>query len=243
MNTSNPCSIPVHCIAETEDFAVIWKPPRMHCAPVRQSSGSTLLEWYASHNPAMMELSGRKKGEGGLLHRLDFETQGLVLCAKNQPALDNLLDQQKQGNFIKEYSAVCHAPCNHAVIESFFQPFGPGRKMVRAVTVDCKNKKHIASDQGGYYRTEVIDGTALNNHFLHTLRLKRGFRHQIRCHLAWIGCPVVNDPLYGTGTIDGFLGLCATGLFFNDPSTGKPAEYHIESPYKNLPLEMPPEMP
>jgi len=241
---------------ETEDFAVVYKPPRMHSVPLKDSGGDTLLEWYAAVFPPVMELSNR---EGGMLHRLDFETQGLVLFAKNQSSLDHLLKLQDEGNFIKEYSAVCHKnsalpssfptpPFNFSLaefsgrtecaVESFFRPFGPGRKQVRPVTDDCgKVKKiaryEIAQDQGGCYRTEIINVTE-DEYYTFTIRLKRGFRHQIRCHLAWIGCPVLNDPLYGQRPASGFLALRSNGLMFTDPRGGKPREYRTE------PLEIPP---
>jgi len=219
---------------ETNDFAVVYKPPRMHSAPLPKGGGDTLVDWY---------------GEGDLLHRLDFETHGLVLFAKNQPSLDFLLTQQEQGNFIKEYSAICQksdaAPASFppppftvspelagTAIESFFRPFGPGRKQVRPV-IDDNAKKEIAKDHGGYYRTEivnVIDKIADNGYYIFTIRLTRGFRHQIRCHLAWIGCPVVNDPVYGEQPVtDDFLALRSHALSFPDPASGKQREYRIEA--------------
>jgi len=234
---------------ETGDFAVVYKPPRMHSAPLQNGVGDTLVDWYAAQFPPVGDLSGRKGGEGGLLHRLDFETHGLVLFAKNQPSLDFLLTQQEQGNFIKEYSAICQKsaaplvsfpPPPFAVspiiagvaIESFFRPFGPGRKQVRPVT-DDNAKKEIAKDRGNYYRTEivnVIDKIADNGHYAFTVKLRRGFRHQIRCHLAWIGCPVVNDPIYGDQPVtDGFLALRSHALFFPDPASGERREYRIEA--------------
>jgi 23S rRNA pseudouridine1911/1915/1917 synthase len=237
---------PVIC-HETEDFAIVFKPPRMHCAPPRQdgkeNNSETLLDWYARIFPPIMELSGRKEGEGGLLHRLDFETQGLVLLAKNQQSLENLLNQQKQGTLIKEYSAICQkceprgfevSPITSLqpplVIESYFRPYGPGRKQVRPVTEEKLKRKEIAKDTGAYYKTEVIGVEkkhidSLEELYLFTVRLRRGFRHQIRCHLAWIGFPVLNDPLYGKGDGSGFLALRAAGLFFADPKSGGPIEF------------------
>jgi 23S rRNA pseudouridine1911/1915/1917 synthase len=222
---------------ETDDFAVVYKPSRMHSAPLRNGGGDTLVDWY---------------GKGSLLHRLDFETHGLVLFAKTQQSLDFLLTQQEQGNFVKEYSAICQKstaalasfpppPCRlrlavspelaGTAIESFFRPFGPGRKQVRPV-VDDNAKKEIAKDHGGYYYTEIvniIDNITDNGCYVFTVRLKRGFRHQIRCHLAWIGCPVLNDPIYGNQPpTDGFLALRSHALFFPDPATGKQREYRIE---------------
>ena len=257
-------------VAETDDFAVVFKPPRMHCAPNKHNNGDTLLDWYAAIFPHVMNLTGKKKGEGGLLHRLDYETHGLVLFAKNQHSLDNLLEQQDAGNFIKEYSAVCIKsgigdqgsgirdrslinngtsglspgcsntnprspvpdPRSPIPIESYFRPFGPGRKQVRAVTELNSKGKETATDKGGYYRTEIVSMEKLDdypeNSYHLTLRLKRGFRHQIRCHLAWIGCPVLNDPLYGSAPCEGFLALRAHGLFFTDPKSSIPAECIIE---------------
>jgi 23S rRNA pseudouridine1911/1915/1917 synthase len=141
---------------ETEDFAVVFKPPRMHCAPLQDRPDDTLLDWYAAIFPPVTGLSGRKGGEGGLLHRLDYETQGLVLFAKNQEAVNGLLELQDAGVFIKEYSARCQRAVPDStcpvppfaassiqdgfVIESFFRPFGPGRKQVRPVI--CEKVPH-----------------------------------------------------------------------------------------------------
>jgi 23S rRNA pseudouridine1911/1915/1917 synthase len=230
-------------IDETEDFAVVFKPPRMHCVPLR-NGGDTLLDWYVGMCPAVMDMRGRKEGEGGLLHRLDFETQGLVLFAKNQNAFDFLRALQEQGNFIKEYSAVCNkiislnstfppppelALREACAIESYFRPFGPGRKQVRPVTDAAAQSRKIrlAKDQGGCYRTEIVN-VVENACYSFTLRIRRGFRHQIRCHLAWIGRPVQNDPVYGEAPADGFLALRSHGLFFTDPHGGKAREYRIE---------------
>jgi 23S rRNA pseudouridine1911/1915/1917 synthase len=240
---------------ETEDFAVVYKPPRMHSVPQKNSNSDTLLEWYTQVFPPVMDLSNR---EGGMLHRLDFETQGLILFAKNQPSLDYLLTLQNEGNFIKEYSAVCQKNSTlpssfpppppgfplaefpgqtSLAIESFFRPFGPGRKQVRPVTdAGTQSRKiarsEVAKDRGGYYRTEIVNVTG-DGYYTFTIRLKRGFRHQIRCHLAWIGCPVLNDPLYGQQPASGFLALRSNRLIFTDPRNGKPREYRIE------PLEIP----
>ena len=74
-----------------------------------------------------------------------------------------------------------------------------------------------------------IDNITNNGHYTFTVRLKRGFRHQIRCHLAWIGCPVVNDPVYGGQPADGFLALRSHALFFPDPASGRQREYRIEA--------------
>ena len=235
-----------YILAETDDFAVVFKPPRMHCAPLDAGEGDTLLDWYAAIFAGVMEPRGRKKVEGGLMHRLDFETNGLVLFAKNQGSLDCLLAQQIGGGFVKEYSAVCRraGPAGPSfpqapgfdgragfVVESLFRPFGPGRRQVRPVP---------GENAGDLYRTEIVGVSDPGPGPVgFAVRLRRGFRHQVRCHLAWIGFPILNDPLYGAPTDPGdggkagFLALRANVLSFRDPGDGATLEYRVP------PLELP----
>ena len=124
-------------------------------------------------------------------------------------------------------------------MESFFRPFGVGRKQVRPVVdAGCKRlmRREIARDQGGCYRTEIVGVSGqslcegdLPGRFGFAVRLRRGFRHQVRCHLAWLGYPILNDPLYDCDNepMDGILALRAGGLFFCDPESGRPLEYRI----------------
>ena len=225
-----------YILEETDDFAVVYKPPKMHCVPNKQKKGGSLVELYASL--------------GGLMHRLDFETHGLVLFAKNKKSFEFFDFQQTDGAFIKEYSAACvnadnalpgfppppflpdlqPSPEKPLSIESFFRPFGPGRKQVRPVIDDSKKYWEIAKDQGACYRTEI---TGISGNVF-TVRIRRGFRHQIRCHLCWAGFPILNDPLYSLPVKDeplpeaGILALRAQALFFTDPSSGEKREYRID---------------
>ncbi|WP_461256385.1 pseudouridine synthase [Treponema sp. R80B11-R83G3] len=227
-----------YILEETENFAVVFKPPKMHCAPVgaKPQKAATLLEWYSAKSVCF-----------DIMHRLDFETHGLVLFAKNKKSYDSFKTSQDNGEFVKEYSAVCTktdvavqlkakgfpeysigTPQPPFVIESYFRPFGPGRKLVRPVIEDGKKHKEIAKDKGGFYKTEI---TSINGNIF-TARIKRGFRHQIRCHLCWIGFPIQNDPLYsyfaGEGILQGGnLALRAYSLVFDDPVNGERREYRI----------------
>jgi len=223
-----------YILEETEDFAVVFKPPKMHCtnAGINPQKDGTLFEWYSTQSACF-----------DIMHRLDFETHGLVLFAKNKKSYDAFKNLQDNGEFVKEYSAVCtkadvtaqlpgfpeysngiHQP--PFVIESYFRPFGPGRKLVRPVIEDGKKHKEIAEDKGGFYKTEI---TNINGNIF-TARIKRGFRHQIRCHLCWIGFPIQNDPLYSSPNGEpqtGSLSLRAYSLVFDDPANGKKREYRI----------------
>jgi 23S rRNA pseudouridine1911/1915/1917 synthase len=235
-----------YIIEETNDFAVVFKPPKMHSAMLKQKNGGTLIEWYSAQSPPVFDL----------MHRLDFETHGLVLLAKTIESFEFFKALQDRGEFVKEYSAVCSnavcadsvsvegfppppdigsldpSPEKPLVIESYFRPYGHGRKLVRPVINDGKKHKEIAMDKGSFYKTEItaIDGNVF------TIKIRRGFRHQIRCHLCWIGFPILNDPLYNQASVynqaptepDQNLALRAHALFFIDPSSGKQREYRIE---------------
>ena len=268
---------------ETDDFAVVFKPPKMHSTSTEDLTqrheehkekfiSGTLLGWY-------QEQAGNITGVS-LMHRLDYETHGLVLIAKNEKSFCFFKDLQDKGGFVKEYSAkvmrneereerkekrekekrrmwseeceersVClngfpahpeileSSPCFEKpfIIESYFRPFGPGRKQVRPVIEDGKKHKEVAKDKGGFYRTEIV---SLFDNII-TARIKRGFRHQIRCHLYWIGFAILNDPIYfntvessgidiqGTDNTE-ILALRAHALFFTDPASGKKRECRIE---------------
>jgi 23S rRNA pseudouridine1911/1915/1917 synthase len=228
-----------------KDFLLIYKPPRMHCSP---GKGPCLLDWAAESFPEIKDLRGRRPGEGGLLHRLDFETRGLVLIARRQEALDALLRQQEEGVFTKDYAALSAgggpglpgfppvpgdllpfqppSPGQPLIVESPFRAWGPGRKAVRPGFPpdrggSTKKARRSALDRGLPYRTEITALEREGDLFRFQVRLRRGFRHQIRCHLAWLGFPLLNDGLYGGEDRGGFLALSAQGLSFLDPSTGE----------------------
>jgi 23S rRNA pseudouridine1911/1915/1917 synthase len=245
-----------YVLEETDNFAVVFKPPKMHCTfsnarflheplsadpNLRLEEKRTLFEWYKEQS---------NNNDVSIMHRLDYETNGLVLFAKNKNSFIFFKDLQDRGEFIKEYSAVCSQNANAIlegfpaidpvslqqkfIIESFFRPYGPGRKHVRPVIADGKKHKEVAADkEGGFYRTEVI---AVNKNIF-TVRINRGFRHQIRCHLYWIGYPIINDPLYSGAmedTASGFLALRSHALCFTDPSNGRQKESRIPSLEKEL---------
>ncbi|MDR2068248.1 MAG: RNA pseudouridine synthase [Spirochaetaceae bacterium] len=252
-------------LEETSAYAVVYKPPLWHSAPLKgdehvgDPSARILLFWYARRCPAVLAVRGRKAGEGGLLHRLDYETEGLVLLAKTQRAMDAIARQQREGLFTKEYGALSrgnreempgfpppvlwgepHTPESAAgrgipgpapfTIQSAFRPFGPGRREVRPVvlTGGGKLQKRIALDQGKPYKTEVLDVIPRGEQVYFRLGINRGFRHQIRCHLAWLGYAILNDKTYGGRLFKGgVMALRAQGLCFYDPESKDPRNYRI----------------
>jgi 23S rRNA pseudouridine1911/1915/1917 synthase len=236
--------------AETTDYLVVYKPARIHSAPLNgKPSGrglpeNTLLDWCALRYPELPALKGRKAGEGGLLHRLDYETQGLVLFARNQFALDALLKQQEEGFFVKEYGAFSGGRKGPGpelpgfppfgslrrweppfFIKSAFRPYGPGRKSVRPV-VPVKTPVQAAVINR-VYETGLFSLERRGDFYYLQARIKRGFRHQVRCHLAWLGFPLLNDGLYGGSVLSGALALKAQGISFLDPRSGEKRDYRV----------------
>jgi len=276
-------------ILEAEkDFLIVFKPPKMHSAPLAKSSDKTILDWCAREYPEVVdfadeeelfndntqtEIPDRYTEEGGLLHRLDYETHGLLLVARTLRGKEILVEQQKQRRIIKEYNAITgenkvthegfpndkpnlpfwifrdkHRIGDSINIKSAFRPYGPGRKVVRPVLPDVQQQNYLKSVKHGQeialdgyrpYLTDVITGRFLSNAdemaetqtpvlTFFRLRILRGFRHQIRCHLAWAGRPILNDTLYnGFSYGKGFLGLRACSLSFADPSSAKELSFSI----------------
>ncbi|MDR1107409.1 MAG: RNA pseudouridine synthase [Spirochaetaceae bacterium] len=239
----------------TDDYLVAYKPPRMHSVFLKKQGGredreETLLDWCSRLYPEVKDVAGRNPWEGGIVHRLDYETEGLVLFARTQRAIDSFLAQQREGRFGKTYGALSMGPRDaprgyppqppfaapagggSAVIESGFRPYGRGRKTVRPVLNPMLPPEKV-------YRTGILTIEKQGAFTLFSVWIQRGFRHQIRCHLAWLGFPLVNDPLYdgadfpwqgdGVSPSQSFLALKAQGISFDDPATGKPREYVLPS--------------
>jgi 23S rRNA pseudouridine1911/1915/1917 synthase len=249
----------------------------MHSSPLKTSAApapdgecvsgeQTLLAWCARSFPETSAIRGRNPWEGGLLHRLDYETGGLTLIARTQASLNALEAAQKAGLFVKEYAALAsnaaeslpsmppppfQAEISFAAgnalpplsIESAFRPYGPGRKAVRPVLFNFsgenlrkRTQKEIALDRGQPYRTEILEVKAEGESIGFRVRIDRGFRHQIRCHLAWLGYPLINDALYGGASRPEYSGLAllAGAISFPDPLTGAVREYRLDAGYSFL---------
>jgi 23S rRNA pseudouridine1911/1915/1917 synthase len=144
-------------IEASSGYLAVYKPPGMHCAPL-QRGAETLIDWCAARFREVLDLGGRRAGAGGLLHRLDYETGGLVLVARDRRFFEALLLQQEEGLFVKEYGALSAGPGaglpgfpprpggEGGFVESGFRPYGPGRKAVRPAFPPARE---LALDRGG----------------------------------------------------------------------------------------------
>ena len=278
-NRAEPC-----IVRETAHWAVVYKPPHLPTAPLRADERNTLVYWFL-HSPEVQKQSaeyglrsreaqvrGKKAIEAGLLHRLDTDTRGLVLFAKDQAVYDFLAARQEAGQMIKTYCAFVEpnrvpeidngygfdatelsmlkelsaaqgqvivqeriAAQLPLTLESQFRNFGPGAKRVAPV---LSGSRHYKKD-GRLYTTVIEAADILPSPPLIRVRcrLSRGYRHQVRAHLAAAGLPIVGDPLYAPQGAEAQpesaqvgLQLYAVSLEFPDP----------ENPRQSIRVALPP---
>ena len=202
-----PCSI-----YETEHWAVVYKPPRIPTAPLRAHEDGTLVQWFLRIQPEPAAcVYGKKAIEAGLLHRLDTDTRGLVLFAKNQHSYDFFQTAQNSDTITKTYYAFVRPPPkqpHHSarytvpnVITSQYRNYGPKAKKTAPV---FPSSRHYTKE-GRLYTTVIEEYQPAISTI--RCRLTRGYRHQVRTHLAAIGLPIAGDPLYGIDDADSRIPL------------------------------------
>lgn len=195
-------------------FLIINKPSGLPSAPLSNEDTNNALSQAIKLYPQIQSVHGRKNIEYGLLHRLDTVTEGLLLIALNQDFYDSILDLQNKGLFIKYYQAECDIKNVNKEgfpqftkeiklindfqfdIESYFRSFGPGKKEVRPVTDLTAKYIQKKTNVSEVYKTNVKILNVYENSCTVLCNITKGFRHQVRCHLAWCGLPIVNDSTY-----------------------------------------------
>ena len=223
----------IHLPTEKEPFIIVNKPKGLPSAPLKKGDRSALT-LVSREFPECLEIKGKKEVEGGLVHRIDTDTDGLLLIAVTQDFYDFIQDAQDKGLFVKTYSATCTRLLNHDddsyppcplgnmetgteySISSYFRHYGPSRKSVRPVT---DHSPPIALKKAGktLYTTKITIKDQDTEEIHIECRISQGFRHQVRSHLAWLGFPVIGDKLYNPEKSDKEMQFTATGLRFPMP--------------------------
>lgn len=217
-----PEEIPLDVVYEDDDVLVINKQRGLVVHPAAGHWSGTLVNAVLDHVDDLEGIGGELRP--GIVHRLDKDTTGLLVVAKNGRAMANLQDQIREHVVRRVYWALVHGNTMPETgrIEA---PIGrhPGDRKRMAV-----NARTGRDSLTNFRVLERFPGYALLE-----CRLETGRTHQIRVHLSFIGHPVVGDPVYGTRKAH--LGLEAQALHarqlgFNHPSTGEWLEFTAQPP-------------
>ncbi|MBE7711086.1 MAG: RluA family pseudouridine synthase [Cyanobacteria bacterium SIG31] len=181
-------SIPLDIVWEDENMAVINKPSGMLTHPTTIETTGTLVNALLHKYPNnLSDLNGDMRK--GIVHRLDRNTSGLIMIAKNNKTHEFLVNEMKEKNFNKKYLAIVKGVLEQ---DEFEIDLPIGRHQTQP-------HKQCVRDDGKASLTKVKVIERLNNATFIELTLVTGRTHQIRVHLSSIGHPVYNDTLYGFG--------------------------------------------
>jgi len=182
-----PEAIPLDILYENDDLLVVNKPAGMVVHPSAGHDSGTLVHAALAHAPEMAGIGGEKRP--GVVHRLDKDTSGIILLAKNDPAHHWLQDQFRLRKTQKVYLALVDGrpPTPEGRIEAPIGRSSTHRKLM-GVTEPHKGREAVSE----YFTRETFHA-----HTLLEVHPLTGRTHQIRVHLAFIKCPVAADTVYG----------------------------------------------
>jgi len=182
-----PEAIPLAIVYEDDNLMVVDKPAGMVVHPSAGHSTGTLVHAALAHAPEMEGIGGEQRP--GVVHRLDKNTSGLIMLAKNDHSHRWLQDQFRRREVTKKYLALVDGkpPTPTGRVEA---PIGRDLKTRKKMAIVPPNKGRSSTSE--YYTLEEF-----SKHSFMEVQPVTGRTHQIRLHMAFIGCPVVGDTIYG----------------------------------------------
>jgi 23S rRNA pseudouridine1911/1915/1917 synthase len=218
-----PEDIPLDVVYEDGDVIVINKPRGMVVHPAVGHPRGTLVNALLFHCRDLSGINGVIRP--GIVHRIDKDTSGLLMVAKNDLAHGSLAQQLKEHSVNRRYVALVYGQLEHekGTIDA---PIGRMDQDRKLYVVTKKNSKHAV--------THFAVAERFGDYTLLDLKLETGRTHQIRVHMKYIGHPLVGDPAYGgkSGRTLGMSGqaLHAGLLGFVHPRTGEYKEFSVPIP-------------
>lgn len=213
-----PEDIPIDIIYEDDDLLVINKESGMVVHPAPGHYTKTLVNALLYR----FNLTSGEKNRPGIVHRLDKDTSGLMLVAKNEWTHEKLANMIAKKEVERHYLAIVDGIIKHDT-GTIDAPIGRDPSDRQKMTVTANNSKNAIT------HFKVLEHFK-NNTLLECI-LETGRTHQIRVHLAYIGFPVVNDPAYGRKKATEFgQMLHSTSIKFSHPRTGKELFFEVEPP-------------
>ena len=218
---AQPENIPLDIVYEDDDLLVVNKPKGMVVHPAHGNHNGTLVNALLYHcGGSLSGINGVIRP--GIVHRIDKNTSGLLIVAKNDAAHLGLAEQIKAHSFTREYEAVAvgYFRETEGTIDTPIGRHKTDRKKMCVTTENSRNAVthySVIKQYGGYAHLR--------------LRLETGRTHQIRVHLAYLGHPVLGDDVYGK-PYKGLDGQClhARKIGFIHPETKKYMEFSSELP-------------
>lgn len=220
---AKPQAIPLEIVYEDSDLLVVNKPKGMVVHPAAGNPDGTLVNALLHHcKDGLSGVGGVVRP--GIVHRIDKDTSGLLIVAKNDIAHNGLARQIQEHSFLRVYEAVAYGNLkeNSGTVDA---PIG--RHPVQ-------RKKMCVTQQNSRSATTHYEVLSRYRGFTHIqCRLETGRTHQIRVHMAYLGHPLVGDPVYGPKKVLRELdGQClhARVIGFVHPVTGKQLSFTSELP-------------
>ena len=208
-------------VYEDQDVAVVNKPSGMVVHPSLGHGRGTLVNGLMYRIKDLSGINGERRP--GIVHRIDKDTSGLLMVAKNDKAHESLSEQLKAKTVKREYVALVHGVIDHH-LGKIDAPIGRDAK-------DRMRHEVIENGKDAITHFEVLQRFA--DYTLVKCRLETGRTHQIRVHMRYIGHSLVGDPLYGprkTNKTDFGQFLHAKSIGFDHPVTGEFMEFEADLP-------------
>lgn len=216
-----PENIPLNIVYEDGDLLVVNKPKGMVVHPAAGHYSGTLVNALMYHcGGSLSGINGEIRP--GIVHRIDKDTSGLLMVAKNDFTHLGLSEQIKEHSFTREYSAVVSGSIKeNGTVNA---PIGRHKTDRKRMCVTPDNSREAVTHYS------VIRNYAGYTHI--SVRLETGRTHQIRVHMSYIGHPVAGDEVYGNGKPKWLGGQClhAKKIGFVHPRTGEYMEFDSELP-------------
>ena len=216
-----PEDIPLDIVYEDNDVIVVNKPNGMVVHPAIGNNHGTLVNALLFHSKNLSDINGEFRP--GIVHRIDADTTGLLMVAKNNKSHEILADELSKKETTRKYVALVWGVIKEdtATIDA---PIGRDSTDRKKMAVTSINSKDAITHLRVLKRFK--DATLIE------LQLETGRTHQIRVHMNYIEHPVVNDPVYGKRKLIDTTGQClhAKTIGFKHPVTGKYMEFTSELP-------------
>lgn len=219
-----PEAVPLDVLFEDKHVIVVNKQAGLVVHPAAGHASGTLVNALLHHCDDLGGIGGTERP--GIVHRLDKDTTGVLIAAKTDAAMGAIMDQFRDGAVRKEYLAIVHGHPSPSedTIETLI-----GR------SVSDRKKMAVRPAGGRNAVTHYRVGEVLGAFSLVRVTIATGRTHQIRVHMAHIGCPIVGDPAYGSRRRDRGLGinrqmLHARLLGLRHPETGESMTFEAPLP-------------